>query len=363
MKRLRLETEHLFYNAVPCAAMVFGLDDDIGYIDLDEGSLQITGKGDNYLYLRFTPKTEAQLHTFSIKSDSSFNIAYDFLNCDGRTNITTTPNKVDGYCEFIFQRNHFDFRDYESTGPIYIGIKLVGNATVEVAKAQEVIRLIGKEGSIQMLFTESYQSYTSEVDDIGYIIVNTTTEMATNDIKLYYNNKTCGLDDTMYPRPLHFCTKSEGSGNTSLIIPNQDKQINYYGVQIGQLDTVEFSYSFIKMIEVEENKEYDYKFNNAFTTPFQVQLKKGVSLIMVDSGQYDNICDIYVDYEGCGIDFTKLPNKRDYCLSSTFNKKHATCTVKFELDHDAVVYFGIENSIGREMTFAVYTIQNLLFLE
>jgi hypothetical protein len=66
LKRQRIETEHLFYNAVPCAAKVFGLEDDNEYVDLEEGSSQITGKGENYLYLRFTPKTEA-LHPLLFK--------------------------------------------------------------------------------------------------------------------------------------------------------------------------------------------------------------------------------------------------------------------------------------------------------
>jgi hypothetical protein len=46
LQRERILTEHLFIDAVPCAAKVFGLGDDNSYIELKEGTSQITGKGD-----------------------------------------------------------------------------------------------------------------------------------------------------------------------------------------------------------------------------------------------------------------------------------------------------------------------------
>jgi hypothetical protein len=363
LQRQRLETEYLFIDAVPCAAKVFGPGDDNSYVDLEEGSSQITGKGEKYLYLRFTPKTEA-LHSFTIQTDSSnFDLAYDFSSCNGRTNIINRPNKDDGYCQFFTQLNHVDLGDFDSTGPIYIGIKLVGNATVKIT-TKEIINLTGEGGSIETLFTDSYQSYKYVSDDIGYILINTATKKTNNDIQLYHNTEDCRKDKTIYPRPSHYCMVSSGKDKASLIIPSLlgNGQLHYFGIQIGTLDRVEFKYDFVSVTEVEINKEGQYEFDNTVATPFQVKVKKGNYDITVQSTT-TNECSIYADYDGCNYHLVKLPNKRSYCLSGAFNKSQGSCTLSFSLVEDGVVYFGVETAIKRDMTVLVKSSSKLAFLE
>jgi hypothetical protein len=121
------------------------------------------------LYLRFTPKAEA-LHSFTIQSDSSnFELAYDFPNCNGRTNIINKPNKDDAYCQLFTQHNKVDFGDFDSTGPIFIGIKLTGSATIKVT-TKDIINLTGKDGSVKTQYTDNYQSYKYQSETIGYIL-------------------------------------------------------------------------------------------------------------------------------------------------------------------------------------------------
>jgi hypothetical protein len=364
MKRQMIESEHLFYSAVPCAAKVFGFEgDDSSYVDITDGFNHITGKGDSYLYLRFSPISEGQFDSFSIKADSNFEVAYDFLNCEGRTDIKVRPNKDDGYCHFIDQTNSAEFFNFDSTGPIYIGIKLTGKATVTVM-TRENIDLHGEGGSIKLKYISNYQAYHYQASDIGVLSIKATAEMSNNDIQLYHNTEDCRRDKTIYPRQSHYCMKSSGKVTTSLTIPSLqgDGQLHHFGVQIGKLDKVKFDFDFLAITEVEVNKASDYNFDNAITIPFQVKLKKGDYIINVQSNP-NNECNVYVDYEGCTYGLNKLPNKRSYCLSSIFNKSKETCSVALTMDEDATVYFGIESTKKQNMSFAVFSNPKLLFLE
>jgi hypothetical protein len=367
LKRQEIETEHLFYNAVPCAAKVFGLgDDDNGFVDLKEGSSQITGKGDKYLYLRFTPQTQA-LHSFTIHSDSSnFELAYDFWNCNGRINIIIRPNKKDGYCQLSTQLNHVDFVDFDSTGPVFIGIKLNGIATVKVMTI-DAINLTGKDGSVKTQYINNYQSYKYQSETFGYIIIKTTTQMSTN-IKLYHNTEDCKRDKTTYPREDHYCLSSSDTSGAILIVPStlDNGQLHYFGVQIGTLDRVEFNYDFVPMTEVAVGKTSQYKFDNTIATPFQVKINKGKYLISVQSASslFGSECNIYADYDRCGYGLiNKLPNKKNHCLSSNFNKSKSSCTLSFNLTKDGVVYFGIEAATKLAMSVLVSSDPKLEFLE
>jgi hypothetical protein len=361
-KKQMIETEHLFYSAVPCAAKVFGFDN---YVDIIDGVNQITGKGDSYLYLKFTPISDGQFDSFSIKADSSsFEVAYDFLNCEGRTDIKVRPNKDDGYCHFIDQANSLEFFNFDSTGPIYIGIKLTGKATVTVM-TRENINLHGEGGSIKLKYISNYQAYHYQSSDIGVLSIKATSEMSNNEIQLYHNTEDYRRDKTIYPRQSHYCMKSNGKGTTSLTIPSLqgDGQQHHFGVQIEKLDKVKFDFDFVAITEIEVNKARDNDFDNAITIPFQVKVKKGNYLINVQSNT-NNECNVYVDYEGCTYGLNKLPNKRNYCLSSTFNKSKGTCSVTLAMDEDATtVYFGIESTKKQNMSFEVISNPKLLFLE
>jgi hypothetical protein len=318
------------------------------------------------MYLKLTPEFEKmQLYLFTIQSDSSsFELAYDFSNCNERTSVVERPNKDDGYCQLFTQTKHVEFADYDGTGTIFIGIKLVGNATVKVTTKDD-IKLTGEGGAIKTLFTDNYQPYEYIADDVGYILVKTTTKMANNDIQLYHNTHECKKDNTFYPRQSHYCMKSNSKGNTSLIIPSTlgTGQIHRFGVQIGVLDRVEFKYDFIPITELAVNNKSQYEFDNTITTPFQVIVKTGGYIVTVQSTA-TNECNIYADYDGCNYGLNKLPNKRNYCLSSTFNKSQGSCDLEINIDDEnAVVYFGVETAAKQDMSVAVYSMSKLTFLE
>jgi hypothetical protein len=247
-----LLNEHLFHDAVQCAKKIFGYEENDAFIDLKEGSSQISSEEENYMYLRYTPEKADQLHTFSIQASSSFEVAYDYLNCEGRAKITKKPNKDDGYCQFISSTFKFDFEDFESNGSVYIGIKLAGTATVKVT-TKEIINLGGGTGAKKSQYTDYYQSYKYQADDIGYVVIKTTTKITGNSIQLYHNTEDCKRDKTIYPRPSHFCMKSAGNGNTSLIIPSTqgNEQLHYFGVLIGALDRVNLTMTLFLLLKLQ----------------------------------------------------------------------------------------------------------------
>jgi hypothetical protein len=359
-----LQTENLFYNAVPCARKIFGYDDEDGVIDLQDGTTQITSKDQKYKYLRYTA-TETQLHSFTITSDSNFELAYDFINCNGRTKAKERPNKDDGNCQFIENSTNINFADFDSTGPVYIGIKFIGNATVKV-EATKVITLTEEGGAAKSLYTNNYQPYKYQADDIGYVVIKTITKMTSNAIQLYHNTEDCRRDKTIYPRQSHYCMKSNGKGSTGLVIKNEsgNGQLHYFGVQIGNLDRVEFNYDFIHITEVIVDKPGGmYEFDDTLAVPFQVKLGKGsYNISALSNNKY--ICNIYVDYEGCTYGFSKLPGKGKYCLMSTYDQKEAECKVSFNLEEDSVIYFGIDSLVKQSMDFRVFTNRaKLEFLE
>jgi hypothetical protein len=286
------------------------------------------------------------------------------LNCNGRTNIINKPNKDDGYCQFFTQLNHVDFGDFDSTGPIYVGIKLTGSATVKVTTKQ-VITLPSEEGSVKTQYTDIYQPYKYQTETIGYILIKATAQNYNNDIQLYHNTEDCKRNKTTYPRQSHYCVASSGKGNVSLTIPSTlgNVQLHYFGVQIGTLDRVEFNYDFVPITEVEINQKNTYNFDPFITTPFQVKVKKGKYIIIVQTINI-NECNIYADYDGCAYGLkNNLPNKRNYCLSSTYDKSKGNCTLSFNMIDDGVVYFGVDTATKRFMDVSVKSNPKLTFLE
>jgi hypothetical protein len=347
---------------VTCAKRVFGYEKDIKLVELKPGDNQLSSNSEeNIQYYKFGSEmktTEAYSFSINVNFEKAA-IFYDYMNCKGRKKISETPN-AENNCGIFENTKNSEFIVFEPNGPIFISMNFKGKATIKITSIT-VKEVFEKGGSIKY-DNLSYRNFSYKSTTPGYILAAASTKSAAGSISLFHDTKGC-KSDTTYPRPEKHCLRKEGKNTAQLVIPNKDTnpRTHYFGLMVGHLNTVQFIYEFFGITEIGEGK-HEFDFDNSHAKPFKYNAKVGKHTVTVYvSNDVVNKCKIYLDYAGCRIGSTVLPNMHDNCLVNTM-RTEKLCSLNFELFEDVVVYFGVETIISEQMTVEIST-GKLIFLE
>jgi hypothetical protein len=357
-----LSTRHLFYESVSCARRVFGQEEEIEYTELKQGVNQFSRQSNDFQY--FILHTESSsMYVIDVQFEIKKNVlAYDYFNCLGRKDYTNRPDdKVN--CKVLEDLPTFHGMVCEPGSHIYISIKYQGTVKFNIT-TDNSIEVTGKAGSIKSNIARGDHYYSYKAPTPGYIFVETSVISKDHNLSLYYDTPGCtGKVDTHFPRSTWHCLKKTNKNNVQLFVPNQDNdRIHYFSLLPDNINNVQFTYVLFGITEIGEGRT-QFKFDNAFAMPFKYSAKKGAHHIIVTvSNELVNKCDIYLDYAGCTTKSTVLPNSHNNCLLTT-NKTEDSCSLKFVLDEDVDVYFGVETIISERMTVEIITNDKLVFLE
>jgi hypothetical protein len=345
----------LFYNSPPCAKNFFKYDHTKN-LKLDQNEI-VSNSNDEYKYFKLNVADKSPtIHTLTIKIDAESSVfAYDYQNCKGRKQITEKPD-LNNNCGYYKDVRIIDFTlalEKDNKGPVNISLKFKGKATIKITPIYP-IELVGKGGVIKNEM-EYYQNYSYKAITPGYVFVEISLRIKDKEAKLYHDTEGCKDSVTNYPRFAKHCLRKTSKNHVQLVIPNESfNRYHYFGLSFRQLETVQFTYELFSITDISEGKK-EFKFNNALAMPFKFSAKKGSHNITITvTNDTVNKCNIYLDYSGCRWGFALMPNIHNNCLLTT-NRTPKTCSLSFELDQDADVYFGVETIISESMTVEITT--------
>jgi hypothetical protein len=346
----KLHRMHLFHNSVSCAKNVFGYDDtEINTNELIPGENHLSSETDDLQYFHLNADiSNPSAYEFKLEFPEQYSIAWDFLDCHGREKFVEKPDFDENYCGVYQNIKDVEFIAYEPKSPVYLTLKFKGKAVIKIIP---IISIELKENS-GTISNENikYQNFNYNAAEPGYILLQATSQVKAG-VNLFHHTEGCKPTLSTYPRLEKHCLRQFDLTHTQLVIPSHNpNQHHYFGITLDRINTVQFTYEFIGITEIGEEKK-EFTFDNAYAKPFKYNAKKGSNKISVNvTNDMDNTCDIYVDYPGCRIGSTTLPDVHNNCLAAKPSKK---CTLKFDLEEDTVVYFGVQTVINEKMTVIV----------
>jgi hypothetical protein len=197
---------------------------------------------------------------------------------------------------------------------------------------------------------------------VGYILVEATSTKS--GVRLFHDTAGCKqTQSTSYPRLEKHCLRNFHENYAQLVVPNADyNRHHYFSIAPNRFDNVAFTIMFNGLTEAVEGL-HEYEFDNLYAKPFKYMAKRGRHTITVTvSNDIVNKCNIYLDYSGCRVDATMLPDMHNNCMMT---KAHTpkTCSLDFELEESVHVYFGVETIISETMSVEITTEEKLAFLD
>jgi hypothetical protein len=346
----QLNNDHLFYNSVSCAQNVFNY---IRYVDIEvnkKNAYSINKGEEKFIYLRYLPnKFKAGLYWLSIiplGDTKEVTVVYDYYGCSTERKATSIPYEDDN-CQMYkgdpkqITPNIKMF--IEQTTPIYIGIKFIGS--IELTLLSEELYPYRGTGIMGISPKSNYSvfDYQATTGSLGYIAALVSTYKEKSELAIYYDKKDCQSKSfTKLPRSTNNCRQSKGIDAINYYIPNIKNEHHYIAIQ-GYYDLfIRLEFDFIASQVMQINTHKSFKLNKELVNPLIVEHAGSEEVIIkVLNTNPLNSCRIYVDYEGCGRELNKLPNKQSYCEVSKQAGDGDMCLINIKTSSDKI-YFGVE---------------------